>query len=442
MRQLIQSLKNINYRLYVALLLLGLCPAIYTSVRVFLIGQLPGEYSFSIAGQLSWINLIYEILNESIILPLYYFICKVKEDKQSLTNRVRTGLMITLCLYLLISAVINIFAEHLLCLMATNKEIIDASAQYIRIESVANIFSVLSQFSLVVLVSMNRSKYIYAFTLGRLVICILTDMCLVSSLPISLKLGINGVGYSNIVVNILLLAISTLLLAKEKISLFSRDRLDFGWTKELIKVGGISGLESLVRNAAYMIMVARMVNVVGEQGTYWVANNFIWSWLLLPVLQLGELIKRETAENKDNFKKNAPGYFALTMIISLLWIASMPLWKPFMSYVLGLQNSDKIFELVRILIGFYMFYAIQNVFDSTFYGLGKTKYMLFEAVITNSLYYGAAFVLYMIGVWHPSLMGIALLFGIGNIFDGVVSFFAYLFLLNKEKHGYHAPKTS
>lgn len=30
-------------------------------------------------------------------------------------------------------------------------------------------------------------------------------------------------------------------------------------------------------------MISRMVNVVGEQGTYWVANNFIWSWLLLPI---------------------------------------------------------------------------------------------------------------------------------------------------------------
>lgn len=65
--------------------------------------------------------------------------------------------------------------------------------------------------------------------------------------------------------------------------------------KEFLKVGGISGLESFVRNIAYMLMISRMVNMVGGQGTYWVANNFIWGWLLLPVLQLGELIKRETA---------------------------------------------------------------------------------------------------------------------------------------------------
>ena len=46
-----------------------------------------------------------------------------------------------------------------------------------------------------------------------------------------------------------------------------------------------------------MLMIVRMVNVVGEQGTFWVANNFIWGWLLLPVLQLGELIKSDCGED-------------------------------------------------------------------------------------------------------------------------------------------------
>ena len=59
MKKIIISLKNIDYRLFGALLVLGLCPTIYTTLRVFFIGQLPGEWSFSIAGQLSWVNLLY-----------------------------------------------------------------------------------------------------------------------------------------------------------------------------------------------------------------------------------------------------------------------------------------------------------------------------------------------------------------------------------------------
>jgi Na+-driven multidrug efflux pump len=88
---------------------------------------------------------------------------------------------------------------------------------------------------------------------------------------------------------------------------------------------------------------------------------------------------------------------------------------------------------VLVLLGFYVLYAFQNVFDATFYGLGKTNYMLFESVVTNTVYYGAAFVLYITGVWTPTLIGIALLFGIGNAFDTIVSLGAYVYLLKKKK---------
>jgi len=427
-QKLSTSLKNINFKLFLALLVLGLCPTVYTTVRVFFLGQLPGDWSFSIAGQLSWVNLLYEVVSEAIILPLFYFVGKVKQNRATFSNRVRTGMLVSLGAYLVLSAAILLFAEPLLRLMAADESILEASAAYIRIESVANVFSILAQFALVALVSVNKSRYLYMLTAARLLLSLAVDTFFVSSLPISLQLGVNGVGYSNVLVNALLLAVSLLLLRREGVQVFSREALDFGWLREFARIGGISGLESLVRNVAYMVMISRMVNVVGEQGTYWVANNFIWGWLLLPVLQLGELIKEETAENRENVGKNTPGYLCITLGICLLWCVSIPLWKPFMAKLLLFEGVDKLFHLVLLLLGFYMLYAFQNVFDATFYGLGKTYYMLFESVVTNTVFYGAAFVLYLTGVWTPTLTGIALLFGLGMAFDSVVSLAAYLHL--------------
>ena len=427
------SFTRINYKLFAALLILGLAPAIYTTVRVFFLGQLPGEWSFSIAGQLSWVNLLYEILNEAIILPLFYFIGRVKDDKDAFSNRVRTGMLLSLGVYTVLSAVILVFAEPLLQLMATDASILTASAAYIRIECIANVFSILTQFALVALVTVNKSKYLYMLTGARLVLCLVLDTFLVSTLPISANLGVNGIAYSNIIVNAVLLALSLALLAREEVKVFSREKLRFAWAKEFFRIGGISGVESLVRNVAYMVMIARMVNMVGEQGTYWVANNFIWGWLLLPVIALGELIKQEVAADRENVRHNTFGYFGITLLIAGAWFVSIPAWKPFMTYVLGFTDVDKLFDLVLLLVGFYVLYAIQNVFDSTFYGLGKTHYMLFESVVTNTVYYGIAFVLYLTHAWTPSLVGIALLFGIGNAFDSLVSGVAYVCMLKREK---------
>ena len=433
MKKIIYSLKGINYKLFLALLVLGLCPTVYTTVRVFFLGDLPGEYSFSIAGQLSWVNLLYEILSEAIVLPLFFFIGKVLTDKKEFANRMRTGLIVSVSAYMVLSFFIIAFAKPLLSLMATDASIIHSSATYIRIESIANIFSLAFSFLMVGMVTLGKEKYVYILTAIKLALCLLVDTFMVSTLSMSLNLGVNGIAFSNIIVNILLVATAIFLLHKEGIMLFTKEKLSFGWMKEFAKVGGISGVESFVRNIAYMLMISRMVNIVGEQGTYWVANNFIWGWLLLPILQLGELIKRETATDENAVKNNSLGYFAITLLICVLWCITIPLWKPFMKHVLNFNDVEKLFKLVMVLLVFYMLYAFQNVFDSTFYGLGKTKYMLFESVVTNVIYYGGAFILYLCGVWTPSLIGIALLFGIGNAFDAIVSLVAYMYLLKRQK---------
>ena len=433
MNKIYKSLKNINWELFLSLLVMGLVPTIYTTVRVFFIGQLPGDWSFSIAGQLSWVNLIYEILNEAIILPLYFFMGKVVSDKTEYTNRIKTGLIISFCIYAVCSIFICLLTNPLLVAMATSRDIIAESAIYIRIESIANIFSLLASFLLVCLVTLGKSKYVYILTGVKLALCIIFDTFFVSTLSISANLGVNGIGYSNIVVNLPLFIVSVILLSKEGYSIFNKEKLSFKWTKGLLKVGGISGAESFVRNVAYMIMISRMVNMVNEQGTYWVANNFIWGWLLLPVNQLGELIKQEVGTDEKAVKNNTLGYFAVTIMVCVIWFATIPAWKPFMANVLQFSDVDKLFNLVLVLLGFYVLYALQNVFDSEFYGLGKTNYMLFESVVTNTIYYGVAFILYLADVWTPTLMGIALLFGIGNAFDSIVSGGAYAFLLKKTK---------
>ena len=58
---------------------------------------------------------------------------------------------------------------------------------------------------------------------------------------------------------------------------------------------------------------------------------------------------------------------------------------------------------------------------------------LFESVVTNSVYYGIFFLLYLKGVWVPTLTGIALMFGGGNAFDSVVSGIAYYVFRKRNK---------
>ena len=251
MQRILKSFKNVNLRLFASLLVLGLCPTIYTTLRVFFIGQLPGEWSYSIAGQLSWVNLLYEVLSEAIILPLYFFIGQVLTDKKEFTNRVKSGLLVSFSLYAVLSVLIMIFAKGLLRFMAADPSIIEASAQYVRIESIANVCGLLFNFMLVALITLGKDKYVYILTGAKLVLCVLLDTFLTSTLPFSLNLGVNGIAYTNVIVNLLLFAVTVALLAKEGVKVFSKDPISFAWMKDFMKIGGISGAESLVRNVAY-----------------------------------------------------------------------------------------------------------------------------------------------------------------------------------------------
>jgi Na+-driven multidrug efflux pump len=431
MNQIIKSMKSINYRLFLALLLLGLIPTIYTTVRIFLIGQLPGDWGFNIASQLSWVNLLYEILQEAIILPMFFFIGRAFKQKEDLVNKVRTGFIFTGMIYASLSILIIIFARGLVNLMAQDVTLVNETISYIRLETIAAIFMTLVKFLLVVLVVINKEKYLY-FVLGlQMILTITVDIFLVSTLPVSLNLGVNGIAYSNMIVNAFLILLIVYIFKKEDIHLLTKKALSFTWLKDLFRVGGISGLESFVRNIAFMFMVIRMVNVVGEQGTFWVANNFIWGWLLLPLIQLGEMVKRDVGENEEAIKEKTLGYFGVTTVVVIIWFMLSPLYKPFLRDVLLLDNYESILNIVWICVGFYVLFAYNNVIDSIFYGMGKTEYMLFQSIVINTLFYGTLFILYVTGLYIPTLELIALMFAAGIAFDSLLTYGMFYWMLKK-----------
>lgn len=433
MKKIIESIKKIDYRMFAALLLFGLIPSIYTTFRIFLIGQLPGEWGFSIAGQLQWVNLGYEILQEALILPLFYFIGKVIMNKDQLLNRVKTGLLFTVGVYTILSILIFVFARPLVEFMAQDQSIINETVSFIRLETISMIFSTTLRFLLVVLVTIRKDKNMYIILILQLLLTVILDTFLVSTLDISLKVGVNGIAVTNIIVNFILLIVALFLLRRNNINVFKRTSLSFSWMKELFTKGGISGLESLVRNLAFMLMIVRMVNVVGEQGTFWVANNFIWGWLLLPVIQLGELVKADIGKEDDKaIREKSLGYFGITSIIVVAWFISIPLWEPFMQNVLQISNYKDVYNIVLISVGFYVLFAYNNVIDSIFYGLGKTNYMLFQSLVINIVFYGTAFILFQVGVFEPSLVLIALMFAIGTALDSLLTILMYIWMLKKK----------
>ena len=433
MKSIIKSIKTFNWRLWLVLAATLLIPALYQTLRIFFLGDMPGDWGVNIASQLAWVNLLYEIIEEAFILPLFFLLGKSLGSKEELENKTRTGLLISGGAYLVLSILIISFARPLCIWMASDPSTMDATVTYIRLESVASTIRILSKFITVLLVTLGKDKYMYILLGIQTALSMLLDTFLISKLPFSANMGVNGIAVANIIVSVALVVVAILFLKREDIHVFRRKKLEFGWLKEYGKIGLFSGLESFVRNIAFMLMVSRLVNVIAEQGTYWVANNFIWTWLLLPATALYDVIKKETAEDKDNIRTKTLGYIVISTLFSALWFATIPLWKPFIQYVLNSDAYETIFYIVLIQSGFYVAYIFNCICDGTIYGRGKTHYMLWESIFTNGIYYVTMFILWKTGVWVPTLTGIALMFGIGMAIDLIPTFGCYLYLLKKEQ---------
>ena len=73
-KKIIKDLKAFNYKLFIALCSLALAPAIYQSIRTFLIEKTVSSYALEVIGQKEWFDLINETLLAILILKLYTII--------------------------------------------------------------------------------------------------------------------------------------------------------------------------------------------------------------------------------------------------------------------------------------------------------------------------------------------------------------------------------
>lgn len=410
----LKDLKFFNWKLFISLCLTALIPAIYQTIRTFLISSSASVEGIDVIGQMEWFDLINETLLAFLIVPLYSIFNKLDKDKEKFSNLVfKLGLLI-IVIYLLFQLGVFFYANSLVANMNPSEVDVNLVSNYLRIETIAFIVGIIYSVSNVIFIVLGKTRNVYALLLVNAITLIISDFLLVPDY------GVMGVAYSNILVNGLLSLISVILLILNKairVSKIKKD--DFKALKVWAIRGLFSGSQSLLDNLIYALMVVKMVNMVLEQGNYWVANNFIWGWMLIPISALGEVIKHDA---NDYFKLKQSNYYLIVIFVAILWTISIPLWSVFYQYVEQLENHQDIFIITLKLYPFYIAYALCIIPDNIFIGLGKTYYNAINSLIINLVYYGIFYILYVTNSITFSMDMIILMFGFGNATHMCVSF--------------------
>ena len=168
-------------------------------------------------------------------------------------------------------------------------------------------------------------------------------------------------------------------------------------------------------------MVCKMVNAVAESGNYWVANNFIWGWLLVPVSCMAEIIKKNNLE-KLTFKNT----WVYALGIAGLWIITIPGWRWFITNAMAV-DATAVLNIVYPALGFYFAYIASAFIDAWFISKGKTIYIMINSMFGNLVYYGIVYILFKQGVFTQNMGFVIMMFGCGLLVHLLVSIGLYLF---------------
>jgi Na+-driven multidrug efflux pump len=431
-----------DWGLFLLIFLYMALPQFYRSYSVYLIGNaIPDTNALATVAQWQFIELLLEVVQETFVLAIFFFVGRGIQSKEGPGQPIRTSMTTILIFSCILAVILYSLSDNFVSIIGTPEAIRETTATFLKIKTVGVPLILLSMASVVIVETINRKRMLLTLAVLQVAYRFILDSLFYGGYSFSLNLGVLGVAWSDLIASFGLLVTALIMIrhiafakVRSFISIFTLK----DW-KIYLRVGSWSGLDSLVRNVAYFFMIIRLLNLLGENaiGGYYLAMHIFWSFLLVPILALSESARVLIANHSaDIYKVRRLWYSSLVIggAIVLLWMVFLPFWGDFA----GLLNSNS--EVVNIsikamalLIVPYVLFALNTVTDSIFYGVGKTQYQAYQAIITNGTVYVVAFLAYLMGYWTPTFTSIMILFGIGIVVDSILTvFYAFRVVFPKQ----------
>ncbi|MDR1405480.1 MAG: hypothetical protein LBJ20_07960 [Candidatus Methanoplasma sp.] len=365
----------------------------------------------NVAGQIEWFDLINETILAFLIVPLYFVFNRVTKNKDEFKSRIMQLMVAGFTIYCVVSLFIYLYANSLSSYMGAP----DESIFYLQLETIGFVLEFVSSFLYVVFVVQGKWKYIVALLIAKVAMLSIGNLILIPDY------GVIGLAETNIIVSAVLSIVSLILLCREKL-LTHRFKFEKETFKEWGRTGLFSGGQIFLDNIIYMLIVVKIINEVSSVGIYWLANNFIWGWLLIPIVALVEIVKR------DYYKgyRRIYNYLLYVAIIALIWLCSVPLWDVMFVDIIHAQDPDGILNILYLLVPFYIAYALAAVFDGILVSVGKTWYLFGISITVNIGYYGIVYSLFLTGYFTASIDFVIMMFGFGMVVHLIFSILFYL----------------
>ena len=422
-----------DWRLFLFILLFLGLPNVYQLYRVYLIGsELPDPGSLAIVSQWQFVGLTIEVFQEATVLAIFFFLgSQIRSGAAVQLDRAKSVFTFIFLASLIFAAGVFLFRDAFISLIGTPNEIQEQTRSFLGVSIFSVPFTMLAAAIIVLFESLGLRWLVFIMAIANVALRFGMDSLFFGGHAFSLQADVVGVGWSTLLASLVLFLIGLALLLRAKnvrLVLFKTPP-SFTDMREYLRVGLGSGVDSLIRNLAYFFMIIRIVNTIGatEIGGYYIAIQILWSFMLVPILAFADSAKALVANAANDLGRVRTLWHASMIITAgmmVVWVAVVPAFKG----AAGVLTDDA--ETVKwavtafgILFVPYVLFSFNTVMDSVFYGIGLTKYLAYQSILTNGSVYLIAFLLYLSGAWEVSFEGVMVLFSLGILVDSFLTLF-------------------
>lgn len=391
-----------DFKLYGSLILYALLPSVYLLIRMQIVAV--SGVDINIMGQIEWFDLIDEVLVTALTVPLYFLL--KPDNEKTAPDKNCAAFLVSFAVYTVFPIVVMLKIGSIAKFMNAENAV-----QYLFMQALSMLAGFVGTFMVMIFALNDDDKLVRRLLVSRLCLQVVADWIFISSFKDV------GAAYAEIAVNAVIGLIAVLSAYGKGYLKFAMPGKDF--LKDLCKIGAFAGIQIFLDNFIYAVMVCKMVNTVSESGNYWVANNFIWGWLLVPVTCLVEVIKKN-----DKIRLTMKNCWRYLIMIFAVWLITMPRWKSFISGPMA-SDGNVIMKIVLPLVPFYITYMISAVIDGWFVSHGRTIYNAINSLIVNVGYYGIIYLAFKRGMFAENMMFIIGMFGCGMLVHMAASILMY-----------------
>jgi hypothetical protein len=248
---------------------------------IYLIGNTPPDTNnISIASQWQFVQVFFEVVQESLVLPLFFFVgTSVSQDKSIIIKKVVNSFWtVTLTLtplLILISFFIGAFIE----VINTQLEIATQTSHYLTKKIWTLLFNIVSLGLVVIIETLKKSRLLIILTLVKFFLSVSLDSIFFGGYSFSLEMGIEGLTIANLLTKMIAFFVVLFLLIR-LLEIDLKTFFKLPQKSDLSVFGKVSlgiSIQSLVKNIAYFFLIIRFINTLGskEIGGYYLSMHLL-----------------------------------------------------------------------------------------------------------------------------------------------------------------------